>query len=150
MNPDPDFKISATPYLCVHDAAAALDFYAKAFGAVETLRMAEPSGKIGHAEFHIGGAQFMLASEFPEIGVLSPKTLGGSPVLIVLDLPDVDAFAATATAAGAAVTREIKDQFYGRRSGQITDPFGHRWDIGTTIEEVSQEELTRRAAAMRG
>jgi len=99
MNPDPDFKISATPYLCVHDAAAALDFYAKAFGAVETLRMAEPSGKIGHAEFHIGAAQFMLASEFPEIGVLSPKTLGGSPVLIVLDLPDVDAFAATATAA---------------------------------------------------
>jgi len=150
MKTDPDFKTSVTPYLCVHDANAALAFYKNAFGAVETLRMGAPDGKLGHAEFRVGAALFMISDEFPEMGVLSPKTLGGSPVMLSLDVPDVDAFAAQATAAGATITREVKDQFYGRRSGQLSDPFGHRWDIGTTIEEVSNEELHRRAAALFG
>ena len=135
---------NAIPYLCCKDAARALDFYAAAFGATETMRLAEPSGRIGHAELTIGDALVMLSDEYPEMDIRSPQTLGGSPVMIHLYVPDVDAFVARAAAAGAIIERAVADQFYGDRSGQLRDPFGHRWSVATRKEELSAEEITRR------
>ena len=135
---------NAIPYLCCRGAARALDFYAAAFGAVETMRLAEPSGRIGHAEITIEGARVMLSDEYPEMDVRSPQTIGGSPVMIHLYVSDVDAVAARAVAAGATLERPVADQFYGDRSGQLRDPFGHRWSIATRKEELSAEEITRR------
>lgn len=141
---------SATPYLCVHDAAAAIDFYVAAFGAVETMRLPQPAPdtRLGHAEVTVGGARIMLSDEFPELGVLSPRTLGGSPLMlhVVFDDVDIDAVFARAEAAGAAIVRPPSDQFYGERAGQVVDPFGHRWTLATTIEEVTAGEVVRRAA----
>ena len=144
------FRITLAPYLCVHDAAGALEFYKKAFGATETIRLAGPDGRIGHAEIRIGDVIVMLADEFPEIGVVSPRTLGGTPVTLTMDVQDADATVHQAISAGATELRPLKDQFYGRRSGKIQDPFGHRWDIGMIIEDVSPEEIQRRAAAACG
>jgi PhnB protein len=135
----------ATPYLCVKDAARALDFYKNAFGAKETLRM--PHGdKIGHAEFRIGEAPVMLADESPEMGFRSPQSLGGSPVNILVYVDDVDRFVERAVKAGAKVTRPVADQFYGDRLGVLDDPFGHSWSFATHIEDVSPEEMRRRMA----
>jgi len=137
----------ATPYLSIQGAAAAIEFYKKAFGATETTRMTSPDGRIGHAEIKIGKAHIMLADEHPEIGFLSPKTLGGSPVGIHVYVEDVDALAAKAEAAGAKVRRPVADQFYGDRTAQFEDPFGHTWHFATHKEDVSPEEMQKRAAA---
>jgi PhnB protein len=135
----------ATPYLCVKDAARALDFYKKAFGAKETMRM--PHGdRIGHAEIRIGDAPVMLADEFPQMGMRSPQALGGSPVNILVYVEDVDRFVERAVKAGAKVTKPVADQFYGDRLGCVDDPFGHSWSFATHIEDVSPEEMQRRMA----
>ena len=136
------------PYLHVKGAADAIAFYQKAFGAVETLRLAEPDGRIGHAEIQIGGARIMLADEFPEHGILGPRSLGGTSVGIHLTVPDVDALAERAVAAGATLARPITDEFYGERGGKLEDPFGHVWHVMTPIEEVSAEEMQRRYDAL--
>ncbi len=138
----------ATPYLCCRAAASAIEFYRKAFGATETMRLAEPGGKIGHAEIKIGEAVIMLSDEYPEMGVRSPQSIGGSPVAIHIYVEDVDALARRAIAAGAKVTQPVADQFYGDRAGTLEDPFGHRWFIATRKEDVSPEEMQRRYAAM--
>jgi len=137
-----------TPYLCVAGAADAIAFYARAFGAVETMRLAEPDGRIGHAEITIGGAPLMLSDEYPEEGVQSPKTIGGTPVAIHVYVADVDALAERAVAAGATIVRPVADQFYGDRSTTLLDPFGHRWFFATRKEEVSTEEVQRRYDAL--
>jgi PhnB protein len=110
--------------------------------------MAMPDGRIGHAEIEIGEADIMLADEFPDMGVVSPQTLGGSPVTILLYFEDVDAVARQAVAAGAKVLRNVEDQFYGDRGGKLEDPFGHTWWIATHKEDVSHEEMQRRSAAL--
>lgn len=138
---------AATPYLCIKGAAGAIELYKKAFGATETMRLAGPDGRIGHAEMQIGKARIMLADEHPEMGFLSPATLGGSPVTIHLYVEDVDALAAQAEAAGVKVLRPVADQFYGDRAGRFEDPFGHVWHFATHKEDVSNEEMQRRAAA---
>jgi PhnB protein len=144
----PETTTAATPYLCVKDAAAAIEFYEKAFGAVETLRINGPGPKIGHAQIRIGNALVMLSDEFPDHGTLSPQTIGGSPVQIQLYVPDVDALVAQAVGAGAKIVRPVADQFYGDRTGHIADPFGYTWIISTRKEAVSAEEMQRRADAM--
>jgi len=139
----------ATPYLCVKDAAAAIRFYVEAFGAVETMRLTEPtSGRIGHAELRIDDARVMLAEEYPEMNVLSPMTLGGSPVTLHLYVTDVDTFIARAVAAGARLVRPVQDQFYGDRAGRVVDPFGHAWVFATHREDVAPAELERRFTAL--
>jgi PhnB protein len=147
--PIPDGHHPVTPYLIVKGAARALEFYAKAFGAKEQFRMAQPDGRIGHAEIRIGESTVMLADEAPEVGARSPATIGGSPVLIHLYVEDVDATVARAVAAGATVTRPVQDQFYGDRNGGLVDPFGHAWWVATHVEDVPPEDLARRAAAAR-
>jgi PhnB protein len=146
VKPIPDGYHTVTPYLIVRDAARALDFYAKAFGAVELFRFPCPDGKIMHAEFKIGDSPIMLADEFPEMGAVSPQTRGGCTSSILLYVKDVDAMAKQAIAAGATVVRPVKDQFYGDRAGTFTDPFGHQWTISTHIEDVSSQEMQKRAA----
>jgi PhnB protein len=140
----------ATPYLCVKDAARALAFYAEAFGARETMRMAQPDGRIGHAEIRIGSAAVMLADEFPEIDFKSPQSLGGTPVNILVYVENVDEFVRRAEAAGATVKRPVADQFYGDRVGVLLDPFGHSWTFATHVEDVSADEMRRRAARQHG
>jgi PhnB protein len=145
VNPIPDNYPRVTPYLCVDGASAAIDFYTTVFGASERMRMPEPSGKIGHAELEIGGSMIMLADEFPEIGINSPKTIGGTPVTINIYVEDVDVVFERALANGAERLRPLEDQFYGDRSGQFLDPFGHRWSVASRIEEISPEEMAGRA-----
>ena len=145
--PIPEGYHTATPYLIVRDAASAIEFYKKAFGATELMRMADPSGRIGHAEIKIGNSPIMMADEVPEMGYRSPQSLGGSPVSILLYVEDVDAVFSQAIAAGAKVQRPVEDQFYGDRSGGVTDPFGHVWYVATHKEDVSPEEMRKRAAA---
>jgi PhnB protein len=139
---------AVTPYLCVKDAARAIEFYGKAFGAQLTMRLADPQGRIGHAELKIGDSIIMLADEHPEFGVRSPQSFGGSPVSLHLYVEDADAVVASAVAAGAKLLRPVADQFYGDRSGRVEDPFGHAWNIGTHQEDVSPAEVERRYAAM--
>lgn len=148
VKPIPDGYHTATPYLIVQDGARAIDFYKQAFGAAELFRMADTSGKIGHAEFKIGNSILMLAEEHPDMGYRSPKSLGGTPVSILLYVEDVDAVFNQAVAAGGKVQRPIKDEFYGDRTGTLTDPFGHVWTIATHKEDVSPEEMDRRYRAM--
>ena len=150
VSPVPPNYPKCSPYLAVKGGAAALDFYAKAFGATERMRMPMPDGRLGHAELEIEGALIMLADEHPEIEFFSPATLGGSGVTIHLYVADVDAFCAKAVAAGATLTRPVADQFYGDRSGQLRDPFGHSWSVATHVEDVSAEEMQRRAAKLHG
>jgi PhnB protein len=147
VKPIPDGYHTVTPYLIVDDAAAALEFYKNAFGATELFRMGAPGGKVGHAEIKIGDSPIMLADEFPEMGARSPKSIGGTPVSILLYVENVDEMAPRAVAAGAKVLREVKDQFYGDRSGTFEDPFGHTWTIATHTEDVTAEEMHRRVAA---
>ena len=137
-----------TPYLCCKDAASAVEFYKKAFGATEVMRLAEPSGKLGHAEIKIGDAMVMIADEYPEMDFRSPQSLGGSPVTIHLYVDDVDALVSRAVAAGAKLQRPVADQFFGDRLGQLMDPFGHRWSVATHKEDVSLEEIQKRFAAL--
>jgi len=147
-NPIPNGFHSLTPYLCVSDAARAIEFYDKAFGATLIMRLAEPGGRVGHAELQVGDSVIMLADEHPEYGVRSPRAFGGSPVSLHLYVEDVDAVVARAVAAGAKVVHPVADKFYGDRSGRVEDPFGHVWDIGTHKEDVSPDEVERRYAAM--
>ena len=143
VKPVPEGYHSVTPYLIVDGAAAALEFYAKAFGAAELFRM--PMGdRIGHAEMRIGDSIVMLADEWPDMGYLGPRTRGGSTVGLMIYVPDVDAVFARALAAGATQERAVQDQFYGDRSGNLVDPFGHRWTIATHVEDVSPAEMQRR------
>ena len=144
--PIPEGLTHATPCLIARDAVEALGFYKRAFGAVETLRIDMPDGKLGHAELRIGSAQLMLADEFPDMGYVGPQTLGGTSVSIHMYVEDVDAFAERAVAAGAKLLRPVSDQFYGDRVAALEDPFGHRWSFAMRVEEVSPEEMRRRAA----
>jgi len=139
---------TVTPYLIVNGVARAIDFYKQAFGATEVVRIAGPGGKIGHAEIKIGDSRIMLADEFPEMDARGPQTIGGTPVGLMLYFEDADAVTARAISAGAKVLRPVQDQFYGDRSGTIADPFGHKWTIGTHKEDVSPEDIQKRAAAM--
>lgn len=150
IKPIPEGYHSLTPYLCCRDAGAAIDFYKKAFGATELMRMGAPGEKIGHADIQIGDSHLMLADEFPEMGFLSPQTVGGSPVMIHLYVEDADATTARAVAAGAKVVKPVEDQFYGDRGGQLDDPFGHKWYVSTRKEDLSFDEVRERAAKMMG
>jgi PhnB protein len=144
-----EVRQTASPYLCVKDAPAAIDFYKKAFGATEVMRLVGPGTKIGHAEIRIGNSTIYLSDEFPEYGVVGPQALGGSPVRMDLRVGDVDAVAAIAITAGAKQIRPIQDQFYGMRSGQFEDPFGYVWNISTVKEEMSGAEMQKRFDAIK-
>jgi PhnB protein len=150
VNPIPRGASAVTPYLSVSNAAQMIDFYKQVFGAIETMRLKQPDGRIGHAQLMINGAALMLADEFPEMGFLSPKTLGGarSPVSIHLYVENVDDIYQRALIAGATSLREPADQFYGERNAQVRDPSGHCWDISAQIEEVSPEEMQKRFNAI--
>jgi PhnB protein len=137
-----------SPYLTVRDAARAITFYARVFGAREDFRLSEPGGKVGHAELLIGDSRLMLSDEYPDFGALSPAAVGGTPVTLHLYVANVDATVALAEEQGATVLRAPKDEFYGDRSAQIADPFGHRWMIATRGEPVSPDEMQRRWTAM--
>ncbi len=147
VNPIPAEYPGITPYLGVKDAAAAIEFYKRAFGATELMRLPMPDGKIGHAEVKIGNSIVMLADESPEASHYSPQTLGGSSVKLHMYVEDVDAFFERATAEGAKVIIPVADQFYGDRSGRLEDPFGHLWIVSTHTEDVSPEEMNRRMQA---
>lgn len=136
------------PYLCVDAAAAAIDFYVTVLGATERMRLAGPDGRIGHAELLFGESVVMIADEAPQIGVLGPASVGGTPVTLSLYVEDVDATFERALAAGATSRRPPADQFYGDRSGQLVDPFGHRWNLATRVENVPPEEMANRLAAI--
>lgn len=145
VKPIPDGYHTATPYLILGDAGKAIEFYKRAFGATELLRVPAPGGKVGHAEIKIGDSTIMLADEFPDMGHKGPVSLGGTPVSIMLYVKDVDATCAQAVSAGGKITKPVQDQFYGDRSGTLTDPFGHVWHIATHVEDVPPDELERRA-----
>jgi len=144
----PDGFHAITPYLSVKDAIAAIRFYQQVFGAKEIGRISMPDGSVGHAELRVGDSTIMLAEEMPAWGNKSPATLGGSPVGIALYVVDVDAVFQRALNAGSVVVEQVKDQFYGDRSGTLTDPFGHKWHILTHIEDVSFPEMQKRCDAM--
>jgi PhnB protein len=148
VKPIPDGYSSVTPYIIVAGAAKAIEFYNSVFGATERMRLGGPDGKIGHAELEIGDSLIMLADEHPEMGALAPPTVGGTPVGLHVYVADVDAVAAKAVAAGATLKRPVENQFYGDRLGSLIDPFGHLWHISTHVEDVSPDEIARRAAAM--
>ena len=148
--PVPEGYESAIPYLICKDAARAIEFYKEAFAATELERIPMPDGRVGHAELKIGGATIMLADEFPDMGTVSPQSLGGTTVRMMIYVADVDAFAARAAAAGAQVLQPPTDQFYGDRNCKLLDPSGHVWMFGSHIEDVSREEIRKRAAALFG
>jgi len=134
---------SVSLYMCVAGAGAAIDFYREAFGAKELMRLTEPDGKIGHAEIQIGNTVVMISDEYPDYGVLSPKTIGGSSVRLHLDVTDVDTFVERAIKTGATLVRPIEDQFYGDRTGQIADPFGYTWIVSTHLKDVPVEDMQK-------
>ena len=138
------------PYLCVDDADAAAAFYTQVFGMTEKFRLDEPGGRIGHLELAFGPGILMLSEEYPEYGIRSPKTLGGTPVTVHLHVDDADAVVERALAAGATLHMPLADHFYGERSGSFFDPFGHRWNVGHHIEDVSTEEMQKRYNAEGG
>ena len=134
------------PYLCIRDAAKAIDFYVNAFGARETFkRITDSGGRVGHAEIQIGASTVMLADEHPELGFVSPLTLKGAHMQFFVAVPDADEAVRRAVAAGGRLTKPVQNQFYGHRSGEITDPFGYRWTLSTKIEDVPDDEMQRRA-----
>ena len=139
-----------TPYLIVHDAAAAIAFYKQIFGARERMRMAMPGGRVGHAELDIGGSVVMLADEFPDMGARAPGAYNGSPVSLHLYVDDADKTVRQAEAAGAKIVHPVDTKFYGDRGGAITDPFGHTWHIATHVEDVPPDEIEKRALALFG
>ena len=136
------------PYLRVHNAAEAIEFYGRAFGATERFRLTEPGGRIGHAELQIGPAVVMVSDEYPEHGIRGPRSLGGTSMSLHLHVGDVDRAFERAVAAGAEVLRPLADQFYGERGGTVRDPFGHEWVLGGHLEEVSPQEMQRRFTAL--
>jgi len=148
VKPIPDNYHRVTPYLVVDGAAKAIDFYKKVFGATELMRMPAPGDKIGHAEIKIGDSIVMLADAVAEMGHKSPKTLGGSPISLLIYVENADSTVSGAVAAGAKLNRPVENQFYGDRMGGITDPFGHQWYVATHVEDVSPEEMKRRMEAM--
>jgi PhnB protein len=147
VRPIPEGYEGPTAYLIVEGAAAAIDFYRRAFGAKEMVRMAGPDGRIGHADIVIGNGHIMLADASPEMGHKAPGAFGGSPVSLCIYVEDADKVVARAAAAGATVTRPVEDQFYGDRTGGLTDPFGHSWYVMTHVEDVPPEEMKKRMAA---
>jgi len=150
VKPIPDGYPQVTPYLHVDGAEAAIEFYGNVFGAKERMRMPGPAGKVGHAELEIGQSLVMLADPYPDMGVHSPKDIGGTPVTISVYVEDVDAVFDAAKAAGANVVRPVENQFYGDRTGQFEDPFGHRWSVATHVEDVPPDEMEKRAAEAMG
>ena len=140
----PEGYHSVTPHLIVRGAAEAIDFYRKAFGAVELFRFPSPDGKIGHAEIKIGDSPIMMADEYPDMGYKGPQTIGGSPVSLMIYVEDVDTVFNQAVAAGATIKEALQDKFYGDRMGTVTDPFGHVWHISTHKEDVSMDEMQER------
>lgn len=148
VQPIPPGYTGVTAYLIIRSAARALEFYKRAFGATEVLRLPGPDGTIGHAEIRIGDGHVMLADEKLDMGYRGPESFGGSPVSLMFYVEDVDARFAQALAAGATVKHPVKDQFYGDRSGSITDPFGYVWTIATHVEDIAPDEMQRRIAAM--
>jgi len=144
----PDQYHTITPYLTVKGAAAAIEFYKKAFGATELFRMAQPDGRVGHAEIKIGDSCIMMSDEFPEMGVVSPTTVGHTTASLLVYVDDADKSFAAAVSLGATVNKPMADQFYGDRSGTVIDPFGHKWTIATHKEDVSPEEMERRMASL--
>jgi PhnB protein len=146
VKPVPDGYHTITPYLSIKGAAAAIEFYKKAFDAKEVMRMAQPDGRVGHAELQLGDSRVMLADEFPDMDFRGPQALGGSPVHLHMYVDDVDAVVARAVGAGAKVVRPVQDQFYGDRLGTVSDPFGHVWHVSTHKEDLTPEEIGRRAA----
>ncbi len=147
VRPVPAGFHTVTPYLIVAGASEALEFYAKAFGAKELMRIDAPGGRIGHAEIRIGDSTIMLADEFLEMGARGPTSLGGTAVSILLYVDKVDELFDRAVAAGAKAIQAVRDQFYGDRSGMLEDPFGHVWTVATHIEDVTPEEINRRFSA---
>lgn len=147
--PIPAGHHTVTPYLIVNDAAEALDFYKRAFGAKEIMRV-ERAGKIGHAQFRIGNSRIMLSDEHPHTGVRAPQSFGGSPVRIFLYVPNVDNFVGLAVAIGAKLQQPVDDKLYGDRSGSLEDPFGHIWHVATHREDVSADEIQQRAESLLG
>jgi PhnB protein len=150
VKPIPDEYPELTPYICVDGAEEAIEFYKKVFGARERMRMPGPDGKIGHAEVQIGNSVLMLSDEAPEFGAQAPKRFGGTPVTLSIYVDDVDSVFKKALAAGAKQLRAVENQFYGDRSGQFEDPFGHKWSVATHVEDVAPDEMARRAAALAG
>ena len=146
-NPIPEGYPRVTPYLIVDGAARAIDFYSSVLGASERMRMPAPDGRIGHAELQLGDSIIMLADEHPEMDVRGPAAFGGTPVSLHVYVEDVDAVFERAVEAGARASRPVEDRFYGDRSGQFEDPFGHRWDVSTHVEDVPPEEMSKRAEA---
>jgi PhnB protein len=150
VNPIPEGYRTVNPYLIVDGAAAAIDFYASVFGASERMRMDAPDGRVGHAELEIGDSVVMLADEHPEIGARGPASTGGTPVSLHVYVEDADAVFKRAVDAGAKSVRPVEDQFYGDRLGTFEDPFGHHWHVATHVEDVSPEEMSKRAEAAAG
>ena len=147
VKPIPDGYHSVTPYLAVKQAADAIEFYKRAFGAKERMRLRAPGGKVGHAELEIGDSVVMIADEYPEMDFRSPDHYGGSAVSLHVYVNDVDAAFRRATEAGAKPLRSVQNQFYGDRTGTISDPFGHVWHLATHREDLSPEEIEKRAQA---
>jgi PhnB protein len=145
--PSPSNSQSVTAHLIVKDAASAIAFYTRAFGARELYRLVEPGGKIGHAELMIGSSRIMLCDEYPDFGALAAASIGGSPIKLLIYVDDADAVMRQAVAAGATELRPVKNQFHGDRSGMVLDPFGLSWSIATPIEDVSPDEMQRRFSA---
>jgi len=150
VKPIPDGYPRLSPYLCVDGASDAIAFYTEVLGGTERMRMDAPGGRVGHAEIEIGDSVLMLSDEWPEAGVRAPGAYGGTPVMMSLYVEDVDATVQRALDRGATILRPVEDQFYGDRSGQFTDPWGHRWSVATHVEDVPPEEMERRAAAAMG
>lgn len=147
VSPIPEGYRSITPYLIVRGAAEAIDFYTRAFGARERMRLPMPGGLIGHAELEFGDSVVMLADENPDWGAVGPQTLGGTPVSVLLYVENVDALYQQAVDAGVKVVKPLENQFYGDRSCHVEDPFGHRWSLASHVEDVSSEEMQRRMKA---
>lgn len=147
VSPIPAGYHRITPYLIVKGAAAAIDFYKKAFDATEIMRMPQADGRVGHSEIKVGDAVVMLADEFPEMNIVGPKTLGNTTVGVLLYVEDADATFNKAVTLGAKVMKPMADQIYGDRSGTLEDPFGHKWTVATHKEDVTPEEMKRRMAS---
>jgi PhnB protein len=148
VKPIPEGYHHVTPYLVIKGAGAAIDYYKRVFGATERMRMDAPGGMVGHAELEIGDSVVMLADEFPEQGFKGPRAFGGTPVSLLLYVEDVDDVFRRAIQSGARELKPLADQFYGDRMGTLEDPFGHVWSIATHVEDLSPEEMQRRAGEM--
>ncbi len=148
VKPIPDGYPRVTPYLIIDGASAAIEFYGSVLGATERMRMPTPDDKVGHAELQIGDSVIMLADEVPGMGARGPRAVGGTPVTLHVYVEDADSVFDRAVEAGAKALSPVEDRFYGDRSGQFEDPFGHRWDVATHVEDVPPEDMAKRMAAM--